>query len=226
MPKRYTNICGYHFLVICFCVIAFCNDTKAQSTSLSVNPDSEVPDVKQFAKKYLKRKDLKEYDWQHQNAIRKNDTGALICISILHQKSNENELIYLIAHYKENRNTELLKHVILFKDNKTKMRPYYITSTSFVCKGQSDQEILPKVGDSTLYGSQNACRDCPKPVCTTIKGVYRNNRVENVPPVNYFLIQGAFKSSPASCANKIANKGEWISGWDSIFNPLHKKENH
>jgi hypothetical protein len=201
-----------------FPVLFLGENAFAQGNTTTSSNTLVGPDAKSFAAQYLKRKELKEYDWDHANANRNNDTGNILFFVIKQLEPKGNELKYILAHCTDNKITELVKHSILFADTSAKLHPLSIRSASLVCKSESEIELQQKANNSGNFYSKDSCAECKHPFVVVIKGRYINGKVEKTPPVVYVRVPGALLAIPASCSGSFSKKSDWIAGWDIHFN--------
>jgi hypothetical protein len=184
------------------------------------NPRPEtLPDIRAFAQSHLGPSALDEYDWQTAMSSKKSDTINALFTTVLHRYPKANELVYLTIHHQDGIVKEMLKHTVSFTDSFSRKMPSFIKSISFVCKGEAEQEI------KSTTGTRQACPTRPYPPAVTISSVYKKGKVEPVAPTTYYLVQGAFQKIPLSCQSSFTNETEWLTGWNSILNPLHHMQN-
>lgn len=217
-PHTITRIFWASFLSLL--VLLLGNNGIAQKTDTTSGISPTASGAKSFAEQYLKRKEMKAYDWDHATILKKqNDTSRILCIIVRPNVQNENELKYMLVHCTNNVFAELTEHQIIFADSSTQLHPLSIISRSFVCKSNSAIKLKPSAKESSAFVSQDTCADCQRPFAWVIKGKYSKGKIEKVTPTLYLRLQGALLTIPSSCSSSFPKKNDWIFGWDDFLNP-------
>lgn len=217
-PHAMARILRASFL--CLLILFLSDNGISQEMARAYGISPSAPEAKSFAGQYLKRKEMKAYDWENATVVkRQNDTSNILCIIARPIVPNDNELKYILVHCSNNVFTELTEHQIIFADSNTKLQPLSIISRSFVCKSDSEIKLKPSAKESSAFVSQDTCADCQRPFAWVIKGKYSKGKIEKLPPTLFLRLQGALLSVPSSCTSRFPKKSDWIFGWDDFFNP-------